>query len=122
MPNERFLVIQLHELLSYLGQLGVTTLMMVAQHGLVGPMQTPLDVTYVADTVILFRFFEAAGKVRKALSVLKKRIGTHDDAIREFQIRPQGLRMGPPLSQFHGVLTGTPDDVGRDSALPPEQG
>lgn len=117
MPDERFLVIQLHELLTYLGQLGVTTLLVVAQHGLLGNMQTPVDITYLADTVVLFRFFEAGGKVRKALSVLKKRIGKHEDTIREIQIGAEGVRVGPPLAEFRGILTGTPTYAGRDDSL-----
>jgi len=117
MPDERHLVIQMHELLSYLSQQGVTTLMVVAQHGLVGNMQTPIDVTYIADTVMLFRFFEAAGRVRKAVSVLKKRAGAHEDTIREFQITSEGVRLGAPLTAFHGVLTGTPSFSGDAETL-----
>jgi circadian clock protein KaiC len=108
MPEERFLVVQLHELLTYLGQQGVTTLLVVAQHGLVGHMQSPVDATYLADSVVLFRYFEAAGQVRKAISVLKKRTGAHEDTIRELRIDAAGLRIGQPLANFRGVLTGTP--------------
>lgn len=108
MPEERFLVLHLHELLSYLAQLGVTTVMTLTQHGMVGRMHAPVDVTYLADTVFLLRFFEAAGRVRKAISVLKRRVGKHEDSIREFQLSDQGIRVGDPLTSFQGVLTGVP--------------
>jgi len=117
MPQERFLVIQMHELLTYLAQQGVATILTVAQHGLIGAMQAPVDITYIADTVVLFRFFEATGKVRKAISVLKKRIGAHEDTIREFQLGPSGVRVGAPLSQFRGILTGSPVFVGDETTL-----
>jgi circadian clock protein KaiC len=108
MPEERFLTAQLHELLTYLGHSGVVTFLVVAQHGLVGHMETPVDTTYLADTVILFRFFEAAGEVRQAVSVLKKRTGRHERTIRELSLGPRGLTVGRPLEEFHGVLSGTP--------------
>ncbi len=117
MPDEQNLVIHLHELLSYLAQRGVTTLMVVAQHGLLGTMAAPVDVTYLSDTVMLLRFFEAEGRVRKAISVLKKRIGSHEDTIRELQVGGGGVRVGAPLSEFRGVLSGTPAFSGRTSAL-----
>jgi len=115
MPEERFLVLHLHELLTYLGQHGVTTLLVVTQHGMVGKMNAPVDVTYLADTVLLLRFFEAAGRVRKALSVLKRRVGKHEDSIRELQISSRGIEIGEPLTHFRGVLTGVPiiDPPGR---------
>ncbi len=109
LPEERFLLLHLHELLSYLARLGVTTVMTLTQHGMVGRMDTPVDVTYLADTVFLLRFFEAAGRVRKAISVLKRRVGKHEDAIREFQLTDQGVSVGEPLTHFQGVLTGVPD-------------
>ena len=108
MPEERFLVLHLHELLSYLAQLGVTTVLTLTQHGMVGRMDSPVDVTYLADTVLLLRFFEAAGRVRKAISVLKRRVGKHEDSIREFQLSHQGIGVGDPLTDFQGVLTGVP--------------
>lgn len=109
MPEERFLVIHMHELLTYLGQQGVATVLVVAQHGLVGSqMMTPVDVSYLADTVILVRYFELAGEIRKAVSVVKKRSGAHEKAIRPFSIGANGLTVGPPLAEFHGVLSGTP--------------
>ena len=117
MPEERFLVIQMHELLSFLSQQGVVTFLVVAQHGLVGNMQAPIDITYLADSVVLFRFFEAEGKVRKAVSVLKKRVSTHEDSIREFRVTSEGIRVGEPLSNFRGVLTGTPVFSGERQTL-----
>jgi circadian clock protein KaiC len=121
MPEEKYLIIQLHELLTYLGQQGVTTLLVIAQHGLLGSVHSPVDITYLADTVVLFRFFEAAGQVRKAISVMKKRIGSHEDAIRELRIDASGLRVGQPLAEFRGVLTGVPIFNGADQTLLKEQ-
>lgn len=108
MPNEEFLSLHLHELLSYLNQQGVTTLMILAQHGLVGPMGAPVDISYLADTVVLTRFFEARGEVKKAISVIKKRSGAHEKAIREMNMGDHGVCIGPPLKAFEGVLTGVP--------------
>jgi circadian clock protein KaiC len=109
MPEERFLTIHMHELLSYLGNQGVATLLVMAQHGVVGQsMLTPVDVSYLADCVILLRYFELAGEIRKAISVVKKRSGFHEKAIRPFAIGSDGLTVGPPLTEFHGVLSGTP--------------
>ncbi|MBR0755366.1 AAA family ATPase [Bradyrhizobium jicamae] len=121
MPDERFLVLQMHELLSYLNQLGVLTLMVLAQHGLVGHMQTPIDLSYLSDAVIMLRYFEASGRVRRAISVVKKRSGTHENTIREFQLSAGGLKVGPPLTQFSGILTGTPTYVGNLEPLMPEK-
>jgi circadian clock protein KaiC len=120
MPDERFLVLQVHELLSYLNQLGVLTIMVLAQHGLLGQMQTPVDLSYLSDTVIMLRYFEAGGRVRRAISVVKKRSGSHENAIREFQLTSEGVRVGPPLTQFSGILTGTPTYVGDPRPLMPE--
>ncbi len=119
MPEERTLALQLHELLSYLGQLDVTTFLVMAQHGITGQtLASPVDVSYVADTVLLLRYFEAEGKVRKAISVMKKRTGAHEQTIREYSLgEPDGLRIGKPLSDFRGVLTGVPEFVGRASSL-----
>jgi circadian clock protein KaiC len=109
MPEERFLQIHLHELLTYLAQQGVVTFLVVAQHGLLGStMQTPVDASYLADTVLVLRFFEAEGKLRRAISVLKKRSGAHEDALREYRLTAKGIWVGDPLTQFHGVLIGTP--------------
>ena len=114
MPEEQSLVIHLHELLQYLNRQGVTTLLTVAQHGLVGDMKSPVDVTYLADTVILLRYFEATGRVRRAISVIKKRTSGHEDMIREFQIGSNGIQLGGPLTSFQGVLKGVPTYVGND--------
>jgi circadian clock protein KaiC len=117
MPEERFLTAQLHELLTYLGHQGVVTFLLVAQHGLIGHMETPVDTTYLADTVILFRYFEAAGEVKQALSVVKKRSGRHERTIRELTLGETGITIGKPLRDFHGVLSGTPAYRGPDRAL-----
>jgi circadian clock protein KaiC len=108
MPDVKFLEIQLHEMLAFLSHHGVLSLMTVAQHGMMGSMHAPVDLTYLADTVILLRYFEESGRIRKAISVLKKRIGRHEDTIREFQISAKGLQVGEPLDAFQGVLTGVP--------------
>ena len=108
MGEERHVNLQLHELLSYLNQQGIVTLLVVAPHGLVGQMQNPIDVTYLADTVITLRFFEAGGAVHKAVSVIKKRTGVHETTIRELKIEPAGITVGPALTGFRGVLTGVP--------------
>jgi circadian clock protein KaiC len=117
MPNVKFLNIQLHELLAYLGHHGVVTLMTVAQHGVVGVVNTPIDLTYLADTVVLLRYFEQGGRIRKALSVLKKRMGSHEDTIRELRMDSTGIRVGQPLENFHGVLTGVPTFEGKASEM-----
>jgi circadian clock protein KaiC len=117
MPDERFLVLQMHELLSYLNQLGVVTILVLAQHGLVGAMQTPVDISYLSDTVLMLRYFEAQGDVRRAISVVKKRSGAHETTIREFQLGSGGIQVGPPLTDFRGVFTGTPEYVGNVKPL-----
>jgi len=117
MPEETFLILHIHELLQYLNRQGATTFLTVAQHGLVGDMQAPVDVTYLADTVILLRYFEAVGEVRRALSVIKKRGGQHEKTIREYTIGQDGVTVGPALSNFHGVLRGVPSFVGEASGL-----
>lgn len=109
MPGERFLLIQMHELLSFLGQKGIATLMTSAHHGLIGSnMSTPVDISYLADAVILMRYFEARGEVRLAISVVKKRGGAHERSIREFKMADGRIQIGKPLKDFHGVLTGVP--------------
>lgn len=115
MPDERFLTVQMHELLSYLSRRGVTTFLVVAQHGLVGAMQSPVDASYLADSVVLFRFFEAGGTVRKAMAVVKKRSGSHESAIRELCLGPDGIGLSEPLDHFRGIFTGTPHDLRMDS-------
>jgi circadian clock protein KaiC len=118
MPSETFLLIQMHELLTYLNERGVLTLMILAQHGLVGSgMQTPVDVTYLADTVLVLRYFEAFGEVKLAIAVIKKRTGGHERSIREFSISSGGLEIGRPLKDFEGVLTGVPTFTGKRETL-----
>jgi len=117
MPGETALVLHVHELLQYLNRRGATTFLTVAQHGLVGDMKSPVDVTYLADTVILLRYFEALGRVRRAVSVVKKRTGPHEDTIREYRIGERGLTLGPPLANFQGVLRGVPVMVGEATLL-----
>jgi circadian clock protein KaiC len=117
MPEENALILHVHELLQYLNRQGATTFMTVAQHGLVGDMRSPVDVTYLADTVILLRYFEAMGQVRRAVSVIKKRSGSHETTIREFRISQNGLTLGEPLEAFQGVLRGVPTLTGEHSAL-----
>jgi circadian clock protein KaiC len=112
MPHEEFLHLHLHELLTYLNQQGVMTMMILAQHGLVGPMGTPIDVSYLADSVIITRFFEALGSIRKAISIIKKRSGPHEGAVRELTLAAGGVVVGPPLKDFQGVLSGIPSYLG----------
>jgi len=117
MPQEQHLILHMHELLQFLNRLGATTFLTVAQHGLVGDMKAPVDVTYLADTVLLLRYFEAFGQVRRALSVLKKRSGWHENTIREFTITRDGIRVGPVLGDFQGVLRGVPQYVGNRAPM-----
>ena len=117
MPEEQFLTLHLHELLQYMNRRGVTTFLTLAQSGMVGDMRTPVDLTYLSDTVLLLRYFEAAGRVRRAISVIKKRGGAHEDTIREFRIDGTGLHIGEALHGFQGVLRGVPTFVGRNDSL-----
>ncbi|MGZ4814048.1 MAG: ATPase domain-containing protein [Terriglobales bacterium] len=118
MPGEDFLTMQMHELLSYLNQKGVVTMITLAQHGIIGHgMNSPVDISYLADSVLLFRYFEAGGAVKQALSVLKKRSGRHERTIRELSFKDSRIQVGPPLHQFDGVLTGVPRFVGNSGAL-----
>lgn len=117
MPEENALVLHMHELLLYLNRQGASTFMTVAQHGLVGDMRAPVDITYLADTVILLRYFEAMGQVRRAVSIIKKRTGTHESTIREYRISSQGLKIGAPLEAFQGVLRGVPHYFGENNPL-----
>ncbi|HEX9946646.1 MAG TPA: ATPase domain-containing protein [Allosphingosinicella sp.] len=112
MPQEQQLILHMHELLQFLNRRGVSTFLTVAQHGLVGDMKAPVDVTYLADSVILLRYFEAAGRVRRAISVIKKRTSAHEDTIREFRIGASGITLGAPLENFQGVLRGVPELIG----------
>ena len=109
MPGERYLTIHLHEMLMYLGEKGVATMLIGAHQGLIGAaMQTPIDASYLADAVILMRYFESRGEVRQAISIVKKRGGEHERTIREFAMEQGGIRVGEPLREFRGVLTGVP--------------
>jgi len=116
-PEENALILHMHELMQYLNRQGATTFLTVAQHGLVGDMKAPVDVTYLADTVILLRYFEARGRVRRAMSVVKKRTGMHEDTIREYRIGQSGIAIGEPLVAFQGVLRGVPVLVGSETNL-----
>ncbi|MDB6141854.1 MAG: kaiC [Pseudomonas sp.] len=117
MPGENALILHMHELLLYLNRQGAATFMTVAQHGLVGDMKAPVDITYLADTVILLRYFEALGQVRRAISIIKKRTGTHESTIREYRISTEGLTIGTPLDAFQGVLRGVPHYFGESKPL-----
>jgi circadian clock protein KaiC len=117
MPEEEFVALQMHELLTYLNQQGVVTILILAQHGMVGQMATPIDMTYLSDAVVLMRFFEAQGRIRRAISVIKKRTGSHEDTIREYRIDSAGVRVGEPLTNFRGVLTGVPTYEGAEASL-----
>ncbi|QSX77075.1 ATPase domain-containing protein [Agrilutibacter solisilvae] len=119
MLEESYVLVQMHELLAYLSQLGVVTLLINSQQGLIGQMSSTLDVSYLADTVVLLRYFEADGEVRQAISVLKKRTGPHERTIREMSITDTGLRIGQPLRSFRGVLTGVPHAL--DATRGPQQ-
>jgi circadian clock protein KaiC len=118
MPSERFLLVHMHELLTYLGEKGVVTILTMAQHGMLGAaMQTPVDVSFLADTVILLRFFEGSGEVRQAISVVKRRRGAHERTLREMKLGPGGVKVGAVLREFEGVLSGIPRYRGQDKSL-----
>jgi circadian clock protein KaiC len=119
MPEERFLTTHLHELFAYLNQRGVLTLMVVAQHGLLGPMGADIDVSYMADSVLLLRYFELDGEIRQAISVFKKRTGVHERTLRELKITTTGIQVGEPLIGFRGIMTGVPEYRGTPPALSP---
>ena len=117
MPQEQFMLLQMHETVTYLNQQGVLTFLILAQSGMVGHMQSPVDLTYLSDAVVLLRFFEAEGEIRRALSILKKRTGAHEATIRELMIDGRGIRVGPKLEGFRGVLTGVPTFEGKSALL-----
>ena len=117
MPQENSLILHIHELLQYLNRQGAATFLTMAQHGLVGHMAAPIDVTYLADSVLLLRYFEAQGNVRRAMSCIKKRTGHHETTIREYRIGEGGLRVEEPLTGFQGVLLGVPDILGKSARL-----
>jgi circadian clock protein KaiC len=113
MPGEQFLLLQMHEVLSYLNQSGVTTLLVLGQHGIVGEVRTDVDLSYLSDAILLFRFFEAKGEIRTALSVVKTRASAHERTIRELKLTHGGVRVGQALDDFEGVLSGLPVYHGR---------
>jgi circadian clock protein KaiC len=118
MPEEKALVLHMHELLAYLGNQGVVTVLIMAQHGLVGETHAPLDLSFMADAIVILRYFEAGGEVRKAISVLKSRGGQHESTIREYSLTAKsGVSVGEPIRAFQGVLTGTPQFLGHVSTL-----
>lgn len=117
LPEEQQLLLQMHEILTYLNQQGIVTLLLLANHGLIGHMSTPVDLTYLSDSVMLLRYFEAGGRIRRAVSVVKKRTGPHEDAIREFTLSSDGISVGEPLAGFTGVLSGTPRFAGDRGSL-----
>lgn len=117
MPNERFLVLQMHEMLTYLGQQGVVSLLILGLHGMLGDVRQDVDLSYLSDTVVQLRYFEAKGEVRQAISVIKTRTARHERTIREFQIGSNGLNVGDPLREFQGILTGVPTFSGESKTL-----
>ena len=123
MPEVKFLNAYLHELLAYLAQQGVTTFITLAQYGLLGVgMASPVDVTYLADSVILLRFFEASGEIRQAISMVKKRSGTHERSIRAYSLGSNGIKVGQPLKDFQGILGGQPEYLGKADLLEKDGG
>jgi circadian clock protein KaiC len=117
LPNERFLLSQLHELLSYLAGYNVVTILVAAQKGTIGPIETTSDASYLADTLVLLRFFENQGSLKKAVSVVKHRKSSHENTIREMQINSEGIRIGEVLRAFRGVLSGVPEYLGKSDDL-----
>ena len=117
MPDEQYLLLQMHEIITYLNQQGVLSFLILTQAGMVGQMASPVDLTYLSDTVVMLRFFEVDGEIRRAISVLKKRTGMHEATIRELRIDTGGVRIGPKLDGFRGVLTGTPTFTGDERLL-----
>ena len=120
MPGEKDLTLQLHELVAFLNQKGVVTILILTQHGLVGTMQTEIDVSYLADTVVMLRYFEADGEIRQVISVLKQRVGQHERSLREFCLNEKGIDVGAPLRKFRGILTGVPDTL-HSNGMPKEE-
>ncbi len=117
MPGGQYLQLQMHELLSYLNLKGVVTLLILSLHGTVGEMKTDIDLSYLSDAMVQYRFFEARGEVLKAISVIKSRTSAHETTIREFRLGPDGVEIGKPLSDFHGILVGTAQYAGRQPLL-----
>jgi circadian clock protein KaiC len=120
MPGEKYLLLQMHELLSYLNQQGVITMLVLGQHGIVGHVRSEIDLSYLSDGILMFRYFEASGRMLKAVSVAKSRTTPHQSSIREFRLGPGGVELGRPLEDFEGVLTGLPTYRGATPLLAPE--
>ncbi|MES2904264.1 MAG: ATPase domain-containing protein [Pseudomonadota bacterium] len=120
MPGEKFLLLQMHELLSYLNQQGVVTMLVLGQHGIVGDVRSEIDLSYLSDTIVLFRYFESRGNVLKAVSVAKSRVSDHQTSIREFRLTRAGVEIGDPLKNFEGVLTGLPNYRGETPLMSAE--
>jgi circadian clock protein KaiC len=117
MPGEQFLLLQMHEILTYLGRRGTKTLLILGQHGLLGDMRTDVDLSYLSDNMLLFRFFEAEGEIRSALAVVKSRTSAHERTIRELRLSADGFEVGQALTDFEGILGGLPAYRGRVSML-----
>lgn len=117
MPGEKYLLLQMHEMLSYLNQQGVITMLILGQHGIVGDVRSEIDLSYLSDTIVLFRYFESRGHVLKAVSVAKSRTSAHESSIREFRLTRSGIEIGVPLEDFEGVLTGLPNYRGKTALL-----
>jgi circadian clock protein KaiC len=117
MPGEKYLILQMHEMLSYLNQQGVTTILVLGQHGLIGEVRSDVDLSYLSDTIVLFRYFEAHGEILKAVSVAKSRTTAHEASIREFRLGPKGMEIGQPLKDFEGVMSGLPSYRGTTPLL-----
>ncbi len=120
MPGEKYLLLQMHEMLSYLNQQGVVTMLVLGQHGIVGDVRSEIDLSYLSDTIVLFRYFEARGNVLKAISVAKSRTTEHQGSIRQFRLTNSGVEIGKPLKDFEGVLTGLPNYRGTTALLSAE--
>ena len=118
MPDERHLLLQMHEMLSYLNQQGIITVLILGQHGLLGDMRSDVDLSYLSDNIVLFRFFEAKGEIRTALSIVKSRTRAHERTIREIRLSTGGIQVGAALRDFEGVLTGLPSYKGSVDLLP----
>jgi circadian clock protein KaiC len=117
MPDEKYLVLQMHELLSYLNSKGVVTMLVIGQHGIVGDVRTDVDLSYLSDVILMFRYFEARGNVFKAISVAKSRTTAHETSIREFRLGPAGVLVGEPLVDFEGILSGAPSYKGETALM-----
>lgn len=120
MPGEKYLLLQMHEMLSYLNQQGVSTMLLLGQHGIIGDVRSEIDLSYLSDTIVLFRYFESRGKVLKAISVAKSRTTEHQSSIREFRLTGRGVEIGEPLEDFEGVLTGLPNYRGKTPLMSAE--